>query len=327
MNFRGRYPNPSFPFDPREADFLQNGGNTPPLTPEDAGLLWSEGVVPPAFYNDEIAALGLGALGHPRDASRRILEEDARLAASLPETAEHKVKARGGPGYSFQELQDNNLGNAAALKAGQENQIVVQARGLDHLTPVAIALGYDVISPELSTDDIFLQAKIKWGVGGAQHDVWVDVGRGTQIRLQSASFLEVSYSYLPDQTTSPPRTGPNIMAKVLFGYGLPSFRSSPARYTQRVGTITASGGTSSVIPIPKFAASYGIVGEKGSIASSTVTLLPSLTNDGNGHQVVQQITDGQPESQYFIPNAFRAMQITNGSSTTQAFEVVFTLML
>jgi hypothetical protein len=116
------------------------------------------------------------------------------------------------------------------------------------------------------------------------------------------------------------------MGIALLGYGTPSFRSTPARFTQRVGSI-ANGASSNDLPIPKFAQSFGVIGEQGTIAGSKATMFPEVVHDAFGHQAVAILTDGQMESAYYIPNGYRALQIANGSGITQAFNVVYSLML
>jgi hypothetical protein len=82
-----------------------------------------------------------------------------------------------------------------------------------------------------------------------------------------------------------------------------------------------------VIPIPKFAQSYGVVGEKASIAGWSATLLPSLAPDAFGHTVFQPLTDGMLENNWYVPQGMTAIQLTNGSTTTQPANIVFTIML
>jgi len=265
----------------------------------------------------------LSELGQPAE---RILRTDFDLGKNLPETGRDIVTARGRVGDAFRGLEPLNLGRGAIISAGDSNVTILRAPGLDCLTPVGVMLGYNVQGPLTDTTDIFVQATLKWGVGGEQHEATVDVGRGTQIRLAAASFIEVLFHYLPDDTTTPPRTGPDIMGIALLGYGTPSFRPSPARFTQRLAVIPP-GANSATVAIPKFAQSFGVIGETGSIAGWTATLLPNLVNDGNGHQAVAILADGQDESQWYVPNGFRAIRLTNNTANGQAAEIVFSLML
>lgn len=322
------------PFGPRLEDLMAYGHEGPPLSEDDIALMQAEGLMPfefqdgpagygPYGYGDGAIGPALRGIAGPH---RRILEQQERMRSRTPETQADVILARGQVGESFRALQENNLGNTNALEAGVINQIILQARGLDCLTPVGVMLGYEVQGPSQTTDDIFVQAKIKWGVGGAQHVAYVDVGRGTQLRLSSASFLEVSMNYLPDQTTTPVRSGPQLMGIALAGYGTPAFRNSPARYTQRTATVMNTA-ASSIIAIPPFAQSFGVIGESSGLGTSSVVLLPNVNNDGNGHTAVVELTDGQMESQYFIPNGFRALQLTNNTGHNQKFEIVFTIML
>ncbi len=310
------------------ADLFGNGA-TPPLTEQDLQQLWSEGLLPPEFYDDGVTGNGvaLSELGQPAE---RILRSDFDLAKNLPDSPESIVANRGAVGDSFRGLQPLNLGRGTIVNAGDENALIVEARGLDCLTPVGVAIGYNIIQGEVieNTTDLFCQAVVVWGVGGAQHEAVFDVGRGTQIRLPSASYVKIFVSLLPDDSTSPPRTAPPILVSALLGYGTPSFRASPARFTQRISTIN-EGASSAIVPIPQFAQSFGVIGEKGSIAGWTATLLPALTNDGHGHQAVSILADTQMESAMPIPEGFRALQLNNplGSGLSQPAEVIYALML
>jgi hypothetical protein len=316
----GPRPAPAPPYGRRMVNDLLYGPEWPPMTEQDLQELWAEGMVPPAFYRPDVT---IPELGKP---AGKILKTDFDLAVNLPETGEQVVAARGALGDSFRGLQPLNLGRGESMAAGETHALIVEARGLDCLTPVGIALGYDVQGPLLDTDDIFIQATIEWGVGGAQHFARVDVGRGTQVRLTSASYVKVFYDYTPDQTTTPPRTGPDVMGIGLLGYGTPSFRPSPARFTQRLAAVDA-GVNYTTVAIPKFAQSFGVIGEKTSITGWTATLLPAVVNDGNGHQAFVVLSDGQDESQYYVPNGMRAIQVLNGGPSTQAAQIVFTIML
>jgi hypothetical protein len=312
------------------ADMSENGV-WPPLTPEDLQAMAAEGLLPPEFWRGpEITEMG-------RE-SAKILKTDFDLAANAPESPQDEINARGPLGDTFRTVVATNLGRGVPLSAGEVRVPILEARGLNCLNPVGIILGYDVsyagpsdpleVDPTspIATQDIFLRATIEIGVGGATQHIKVDVGRGTQIRVPAASFVRVYYDYEPDDSTTPPRTGPDIVGIALLGYGTPSFRPSPARFTQRVASVAPTG-TSSVIEIPKFAQSYGVVGEKASIAGWSATLLPAVANDGNGHSVFQPLTDGMMESQLFIPNAMTAIQLTNGSATAQPVNIVFSIML
>src|SRR5271154_3407893 len=223
------------PFGPRFAkDLFGNGA--PTLNERDFQQLWAEGLLPPEFYEgSEGDGLDLSELGQPAE---RILRTDFDLGKNLPETGQDIVAKRGPVGDTFRELEPLNLGRGAGVSAGDSNVTILRAPGLDCLTPVGVMLGYNIQGPITDTTDLFVQATIKWGVGGEQHEATVDVGRGTQIRLASASFIEVLYHYLPDDTTTPPRTGPDIMGIALLGYGTPSFRPSPARFTQRMAIVS-----------------------------------------------------------------------------------------
>jgi hypothetical protein len=324
-----------YPFGARLDDLMEYGHDGPALSEDDLALMQAEGLMPFEFQSGQ-AGYGLRGYGHGAigpalrgvpGPHRRVLENEERMRASLPDTPESIVSARGQIGESFRTLLPNNLGNANALEAGMQNQIILQARGLDCLTPIGVMLGYEVQGQSLNTDDVFVQAKIKWGVGGAQHIAWVDVGRGTQLRISSASFLEVSMSYLPDQSTTPLRSGPQLMGIALAGYGTPAFRNSPARYTQRLASINTGSSSAAPAPIPPFAQSFGVIGEVSGVGTSSAVLLPNTTNDGGGHQAVVELTDGQMESQYYIPNGFRAIQINNASGHNQKFQIVYTIML
>jgi hypothetical protein len=315
------------PFGPRMAADLVDNQTYPPITPEDLQQLAMMGLLPPETW----ASPDVDEMGRE---SAKVLESDFRMGAAMPETGEEVVRRRGLVGDSFRGLQPLNLGRGAVCDAGDTRVLIVEARGLDSLTPVGIMLGFDVPEGEASlanTTDLFIQAEIEWGVGGAQHHAVVDVGRGTQLRLAAASYVKVFYNYTPDQSTTPPRTGPPITGIGLLGYGTPSFRPSPARFTQRVKSVpavaSAPTNVSSVIEIPKFASSYGVVGETASIAGWSAQLLPALVNDGNGHSVFQPLADNLDESQLEIPNGMTAIQLTNGSSTAQKVNIVFTIML
>ena len=319
----GAFPPIAPPFGARFAADVTDNGAYPPLSPEDLAALAAEGLLPPEFW----AGPSVAEMGRE---NAKILKSDFDMGVTRPETPQEVVSARGQVGDTFRTAQPMNLGRGVPLSAGDTRVLIVEARGLDCLTPVGVTLGYDIPEGEASllpTDEIFCQAEVQWGVGGATHSVTVDVGRGTQIRLPAATFIRVYYNYTPDQSTTPPRTGPDIIGIALLGYGTPSFRSSPARFTQRVKSVLGSGGVSSVIAIPKFAQSYGVVGETASISSWTAKLLPSTNNDGFGHSAFQVLTDGQMESAYPIPEGFTAIQLTNGSSTAQPVSIVFTVML
>ena len=319
----GSFPPILPPFGPRFAADLVDNGAYPPLTPEDLQALAAEGLLPPQFWQGpSIAEMG--------PVASRILKTDFDLGINAPETPQDEINRRGQIGESMRAVPLLNLGRGATLGAGDTRVQVLDARGLDCLTPIGIALGYDIPEGEdslVSTDEVFVQAEVEWGVGGAQHHCTVDVGRGTQLRITAATFVRVFYNYTPDQSTTPPRTGPDIVGIALLGYGTPSFRNSPARFTQRVKNVTASGGVSGVIPIPKFAQSYGVVGEKASIAGWSATLLPSLAPDAFGHTVFQPLTDGMLENNWYVPQGMTAIQLTNGSMTAQPANIVFTIML
>jgi hypothetical protein len=319
----GNFPPIQPPFGPRLTADLVDNGTYPPLTPEDLQILAAEGLLPPHFWQGP----SIEEMGRE---SAKILKTDFDLGVTLPETGEEVVARRGQVGDSFRGLQPLNLGRGTILSPGDTRVLIVQAKGLDCLTPVGAALGVNFPEGEESledTADVFIRAEVEWGVGGAAHHATVDVGRGTQIRVPAASFIRIYYNYTPDLSTTPPRTGPNVEGVALLGYGTPSFRPSPARFTQRVGTVNGDGGKSNVIPIPKFAQSYGVVGETASIAGWSALLLPALGNDGNGHSVFQPLTDGMLESQLPVPEGMTAIQLTNGTGTPQKANIIFTIML
>jgi hypothetical protein len=309
-------------FSQRDREALMHGQDTPPLEEMDLQQLWAEGLLPPEFYSGPT----MDQIARPGTTVRRVLENDADIATRLPKSAEADVADRGALGDSYRSVQALNLGAGKVLLAGTKNTMIIQPRGIESLTSVGVMLGYNVQGPELPTDDIFVQALVKWGVGGAQHEALVDVGRGTQLRLSTASFLGVSMNYLPDQSTAPPRTGPQLMGIALAGYGIVPYRNSAARYTQRLGVIPP-GANSNIVPIPKFAQSFNVIGELSSIAGCIVTQFPNLINDGNGHQAISVLADTHMESQMFVPNGFRALQLTNNTVTAQKFEIVYSLML
>jgi hypothetical protein len=319
----GAFPPIVPPFGARFAADVTDNGAYPPMTPEDLAALGAEGMLPPEFW------LGPSVEEMGRQ-SAKILKSDFDMGVTRPEMPQEVISARGQVGDTFRTAQPMNLGRGVPLSAGDTRVLIVEARGLDCLTPVGVTLGYDIPEGEASliaTDEIFIQATIEYGVGGATYYATVDVGRGTQIRLPAATFIRVYYNYTPDQNTSPPRTGPNIVGIALLGYGTPSFRSSPARFTQRVKSVTGSGGTSSIFAIPKSASSYTVIGETASIAGWTVKQFPNLVPDGASHTVFQTLADGQMESAYPIPEGMTAMQLTNMTSTAQRVAVVFTVML
>jgi hypothetical protein len=334
-----------FPFSipgltPREQEMLAHGMDGPSMDELDLAQLAMDGRLPPEFWNGpDLSMFGRDPLSRglrSPDIGRRVLEDDADLATRMPELGSEVVARRGVVGDSLRMLEPNNLGNGIRIPAriAGDNipwQIVVQARGTDALNPIGITLGYEVTGTEQDTDDIFVQALIKWGVGGGQNAVVVDVGRGTQLRLTSASFVEVSMRCTPDPTIFgegiEPRTSPELLATALLGYGNPSFRPSPARFTQRLAEVADGGAASSVVRIPKFAQSFGVIGESGSIAGSTATMVASNPTAPGSHTAMSILTDGQEESQYFVPNGMRWMQITNNSPTSQRFNIVFALML
>jgi hypothetical protein len=319
----GAFPPIRPPFGPRFAADLVDNGAYPPLSPEDLQALAAAGLLPAEFWGGP----SIEEMGRE---SAKVLKTDFDLGVNQPETPQDIISRRGQVGDSFRGLQPLNLGRGTTLDAGDTRVLIVEARGLDGLNPVGVMLGYDIPEGQASllpTDDVFVKAEIEWGVGGAQHHAMVDVGRGTQIRLSAASYVKVYYNYTPDQSTTPPRTGPTITGIALLGYGTPSFRPSPARFTQRVAAVAGSGGTSSNIPIPKFAQSYGVVGETASIAGWTALLLPSEAPDVNGHTVFQVLSDAQEESQWYVPEAMNYIQLKNGSATTQKANIVFTIML
>src|ERR1700722_907867 len=207
--------NHGFPFSPRGANALVYGPRSPAITPDDLQYMWAEGLLPPEFSEGP----SMDEFAPPGSTARRVLDQEHNMASTLPDMPEDIVRRRGMVGESLRGLQPNNLGNGAVINAYTENTEIVEARGLDCLTPVTVQLGYNVLGQVSSSDDVFVQALVKWGVGGAQHETWVDVGRGTQIRLASASFVSVAMSYQPDSTTSPAGTGPQILGIALLGYG------------------------------------------------------------------------------------------------------------
>ena len=341
----GAFPPIAPPYGARFAADVTDNGAYPPLSPEDLAALAAEGLLPPEFW----AGPSVAEMGRE---SAKILKSDFDMGVTRPETPQEVVSARGQVGDTFRTAQAMNLGRSATLEAGDTRVLVLEARGLDCLTPVGITLGYDIVGlstqyvaepipPTVDggtpypggqfgvepTDDPFIEADIEWGVGGATLHAQVDVGRGTQIRLPAATFIRVYYNYTPDPTTSPPRTGPNIIGTALLGYGTPSFRGSPARFTQRVKSVSGSGGTSSVFAIPKFAAAYTVIGETASIAGWTVKQVPNLAPDAFGHTAFQVLSDGQMESAYPVVAGMTAMQLTNTTSTSQPVAVVFDIRL
>ena len=325
----GNFPAIRTPFGPRFAADLVDNSAYPPLTPEDLQALAAEGLLPPQMWQSpSIEEMG--------PVASRILKTDFDLGINAPETPQDEINRRGQVGDAMRAVPLLNLGRGATLGPGDTRVQVLDARGLDCLTPIGIALGYDVPEGEESLPencDLYVQAEIEWGVGGAQHHAVVDVGRGTIIRINAATFVRVFYNYTPDISTvgpdgsKDPRSGPDIVGIALLGYGTPSFRPSPARFTQRVKAVGGAGGQSSAIPIPKFASSYCVVGETSSITGWTSLLLPALANDGIGHSVFQPLADGMLESQLVIPNGMTAMQLTNGTAVQQAVQIVFTIML
>ena len=341
----GAFPPIAPPYGARFAADVTDNGAYPPLSPEDLAALAAEGLLPPEFW----AGPSVAEMGRE---SAKILKSDFDMGVTRPETPQEVVSARGQVGDTFRTAQAMNLGRSAPLEAGDTRVLVLEARGLDCLTPVGITLGYDIVGlstqyvaepipPTVDggtpypggqfgvepTDDPFIQADIEWGVGGATLHAQVDVGRGTQIRLPAATFIRVYYNYTPDPTSTPPRTGPNIIGTALLGYGTPSFRGVLRDLLSESSRSSGSGGTSSVIAIPKFAQSYSVIGETASISSWTAKQVPSTNNDGFGHSAFQVLTDGQMESAYPIPEGCTAIQLTNGSSTAQPVSIVFTVML
>ena len=319
----GPFPPFQPPYGPRFAADLTDNQAYPPISPEDLQELAAQGLLPAEFWHGpDVEDMG-------RE-SAKILRTDFNLAVNAPESPQDEISRRGWGNESFRHLPLPNLGRGAPLSPGDTRVQILDARGLDALTPVGIMLGYDITEGEDSlepTDDVFLQAEIEWGVGGAQHHCTVDVIRGTMLRLPAATFVRVFYNYTPDKSTTPPRTGPDIFGIALLGYGTPSFRPSPARFTQRVASVAGSGGASSNIPIPKFAASYGVVGETASIAGWTALQLAALDADAFGHTVFQPLADGQMESQNPIANGMTAIKLTNGSMVAQKTNIIFTIML
>ena len=336
----GGYPNPyeeldrllgrTMPFSAREQEMLMRGQEMPGLDEVDVEQLAMHGLMPPEFERaPDLSMFGRAPYrgGPSPDIGRRVLEEDAEMALRMPETANQEIAHRGTQGDAFRHLEPGNLGGGVSLYANSKRVTVVQARGIDALTPVGIMLGYTVIGATAPTDDIFVQALVKWGTGSASHEALVDVGRGTQIRLASATFVEVSMQYVPDPNISPARTGPELLGIALLGYGLPSFRASPARFTQRVSSVASPNGVSNPIPIPAYAQSFGIIGEQGTVVGATATMTTGTNADGFGHTAFAVLADGQDESQWYVPNGMRAMTIKNNTGVTQPFNVVFSLML
>lgn len=336
----GGYPNPyeeldrllgrTMPFSAREQEMLMRGQEMPGLDEVDVEQLAMHGLMPPEFERaPDLSMFGRAPYrgGPSPDIGRRVLEEDAEMALRMPEMPAEIIARRGTQGDAFRGLEPGNLGGGVSLYPNNKRVTVVQARGIDALTPVGIMLGYSVIGQTAPTDDIFVQALIKWGTGSGSHAALVDVGRGTQIRLASASFVEVSMQYTPDPAISPARTGPELLGIALLGYGTPSFRASPARYTQRVSSVTSPNGKSGQIPIPDYAQSFGIIGEQGPVTGATVLMSAGTTADAFGHTAYAVLADGQDESQWYVPNGMRAMVITNNTGISQPFDVVFSLML
>jgi hypothetical protein len=337
--------NPGPPFTLREQEMLARGMQGPALDELDLAQLAQDGLLPEEWYNaPDLSMFGRNPLSRGMrtpDIGRRVLEDDHDMATRMPELGPEIVARRGSVGDAFRMLEPNNLGNGVQIPATTAGTVtspvnqpwvtVFQARGIEALNPIGVALGFDVTGPRQSTDDIFVQARVKWGVGGGQNWAVLDVGRGTQIRLASASFLEVAMRSTPDPTIVAegvgPRTSPQLLATALAGYGTPSFRPSPARYTQRVGTVLETGGLSSIIAIPKWAQSFGVVAENTGVAGCTAILSSWTGADPHGHTEFVPLVDDVDESQYYVSNGMGAIQLVNNTSTAQRFNIVWSLML
>ena len=232
-------------------------------------------------------------------------------------------------GRPMKRAWQNQRGNGVILQPGQ-SATILDLRGSDESPELmTVALGFDVTGDGTSnpiTDDIYLQALIDWGAGGISQQARLDFQNGTNVRLV-ASNVRVKAVYTPGADALTDRTGPQVTAYAAIAYGAPSFRSSPARFTQRAA-LGAFGSSTAVanLDVPKFANAFGLVTDVSTF-SIVVTARATKTSDQRFNAEYLVNAPAPLESTFLLPQGARVLTLGNQDNAPRDATVVYGLML
>lgn len=238
----------------------------------------------------------------------------------------------------------NSRGASIVISAGETRKTILQVRskGEDAET-MCITVGAAPVNhsfkpalfPPFSADafapinSAVLVGRLTWGVGQASYSAFFDLNRG-QIISVPATFLELSIDYTDFGVGGQPPF--QVSASVAYGEQ-PQQRSAPARFTQFLGVLAATGmpGDTISAPIPPWAIAFT------PMTSTPADVAPSLSMEviDSGLAFAGMIytytshenVAWNQENQFPIWNGAELVRVANLEAFSRAVNLVYTLSI